>query len=115
MKGDCYMGEWKDGGADGYGVHVWINGDRYEGQFKHNLKNGQGKEVFSNGDVYIGSYVDGKPDGYGEYYWKNGTIYKGIDSINLGHFTMGLRNGFGVWTKYLSQSQQEYEQYRGMY
>jgi len=34
------MGEWKDGSADGYGVHVWINGDRYEGQFSDNLKNG---------------------------------------------------------------------------
>jgi len=41
-KGDSYIGEWKFGKADGYGVifyiyflflkvHVWINGDRYEG------------------------------------------------------------------------------------
>jgi len=25
------MGEWKCGKADGYGVHIWINGDKYEG------------------------------------------------------------------------------------
>ncbi len=45
-KGDSYIGEWKIGKADGYGVHTWINGnltinkkiqltfflgDRYEG------------------------------------------------------------------------------------
>ena len=30
-KGDSYIGEWKFGKADGYGVHTWINGDKYEG------------------------------------------------------------------------------------
>jgi hypothetical protein len=38
-KGDNYIGEWKDGKADGFGVHTWINGDRYEGEFKVKLKN----------------------------------------------------------------------------
>lgn len=37
-KGDSYLGEWKFGKADGYGVHTWVNGDRYEGQFKQCLK-----------------------------------------------------------------------------
>jgi len=39
LKGDSYIGEWKFGKADGYGVniiiilkvHTWINGDKYEG------------------------------------------------------------------------------------
>ncbi len=31
MNGDSYIGEWKNGFADGYGVHIWVNGDRYEG------------------------------------------------------------------------------------
>ena len=44
------MGEWKNGEADGYGIHTWINGDRYEGEFKNNLKCGQGREIFGNGD-----------------------------------------------------------------
>lgn len=26
-KGDSYIGEWKFGKADGYGVHVWLNGN----------------------------------------------------------------------------------------
>jgi len=36
------LGEWKNGKADGYGVHTWLNGDRYEGQFKQCLKHGEG-------------------------------------------------------------------------
>jgi hypothetical protein len=31
---DSYVGEWKKGKADGYGVHNWMNGDRYEGEWK---------------------------------------------------------------------------------
>ena len=27
--GDSYIGEWKNGQANGYGVHTWIYGDRY--------------------------------------------------------------------------------------
>ena len=34
MQGDSYLGEWKNGKADGYRVDTWLNGDIYEGQFK---------------------------------------------------------------------------------
>ena len=30
---DQYIGEWVNGYPDGYGIHIWINGDKYEGQF----------------------------------------------------------------------------------
>ena len=33
-KGDRYIGEWRNNKADGYGIHIWVNGDTYEGQFK---------------------------------------------------------------------------------
>ena len=26
QKGDSFTGEWKFGKADGYGVHIWVNG-----------------------------------------------------------------------------------------
>ena len=41
-RGDSYIGEWKFGMTDGYGVHTWINGDKYEGQFRSCLKHGEG-------------------------------------------------------------------------
>jgi len=31
---DSYVGEWKEGKAEGQGVHTWANGDRYEGEWK---------------------------------------------------------------------------------
>lgn len=36
--------------ADGYGVHVWRNGDRYEGEWRACLRNGNGSDFFSNND-----------------------------------------------------------------
>jgi len=57
------MGEWKNNKADGYGIHVWMDGDRYEGQWKACLREGQGKDYFANGDVLTGEYRDGKPNG----------------------------------------------------
>ena len=28
-KKDSYIGEWRNGKVDGFGVHTWTNGDRY--------------------------------------------------------------------------------------
>lgn len=28
-EGDSYIGEWRNGKVDGYGIHVWSNGDKY--------------------------------------------------------------------------------------
>jgi hypothetical protein len=60
---DTYIGEWKSGKADGYGVHSWSNGDRYEGEWKKCLKHGKGTDIFANGDKYTGEYREGKPEG----------------------------------------------------
>lgn len=76
LRNDSYMGQWKQGKPNGYGVHVW-NNDKYEGEFVNCLKHGQGSEYFNNGDIYIGQYVNGKPEGYGEYFWANGSEFKG--------------------------------------
>ena len=68
--GDSYIGEWKQGKTDGYGVHKYLNGDLYilynefiwtliiyilsiigdvyEGLFKTGLKHGEGAERFAN-------------------------------------------------------------------
>ena len=66
VKGDYYIGEWKENKADGYGVHVWKNGiriitlgDKYEGEWKECLKHGNGTDMYSNGDTYVGQYKYG--------------------------------------------------------
>ncbi len=41
--GDEYVGEWKQGKADGYGVMTWVMGTKYEGLWKENRRNGHGK------------------------------------------------------------------------
>lgn len=51
---DSYIGEWRNGKAEGYGVHTWSNGDRYEGEWKKCMKNGRGTDIFANGDKYSG-------------------------------------------------------------
>lgn len=62
-QGDCYIGEWYQSKAHGYGSHVWSNGDRYEGMWNMCLKHGRGSDIFANGDTYVGEYKDGKPEG----------------------------------------------------
>ncbi len=51
---ESYIGQWKASKAEGYGVHVWQNGDRYEGEWRACLRHGNGTDFFCNGDVYIG-------------------------------------------------------------
>lgn len=45
-KQDSYIGAWKQNKADGYGVHVWMDGDRYEGSWKACLREGYGTDFF---------------------------------------------------------------------
>ncbi|CDW89395.1 UNKNOWN [Stylonychia lemnae] len=91
---DSYVGEWKNGKADGFGVHTWSNGDQYEGEWKACMKHGKGVDLFANGDSYNGMYKDGKPHGEGKYVWTNGSYYEGT-------FRNGLKHGFGKWKKYV--------------
>ena len=37
-----YIGWWKEGFKDGYGVEGWENGDVYKGKFENNKKRGSG-------------------------------------------------------------------------
>ena len=100
---DTYIGEWKQGKADGYGVHSWANGDRYEGEWKICLKHGRGTDIFANGDKYTGEYKNGKPEGQGQYIWANGSFYEG-------GFKLGLKCGKGKWKKYVNSSPDKQKQ-----
>ncbi len=46
--GDKYVGEYKAGFWQGYGIYEYENGDRYEGQFSNGMKNGKGVFIYSD-------------------------------------------------------------------
>lgn len=57
---DNYVGEWFNNQPNGFGKHVWHNGDVYEGEWKMCMRHGKGCDTFAIGDNYIGEYFLGK-------------------------------------------------------
>ena len=49
-KKDSYIGEWKMGKPDGYGVHKWYNGNNY---FKVNKKICKNIKILKFKDLYL--------------------------------------------------------------
>ena len=72
-----YVGQVKDGKANGYGVALLNTGSRYEGQWKDNMRHGEGTYYWSDGQYYMGEYMNDKRNGQGTYYWPNGEKYAG--------------------------------------
>lgn len=72
-----YMGEVKDGKANGGGVGIWTTGSVYRGQWRNNLRHGEGTFEWADGERYEGTYVDGVRTGFGKYYWPSGDRYEG--------------------------------------
>jgi hypothetical protein len=70
--GNKYIGQFKNGKREGYGIMLFANGGRYEGNWKDNLAHGKGIEYYENGDRYEGNYYEDEEDGPGVYYYKNG-------------------------------------------
>jgi hypothetical protein len=83
-----YLGEVKDGKANGGGVGIWSTGSIYKGEWKENLRHGQGKYQWADGDVYEGSYVNDMREGEGVYHWTSGEHYDG-------EWSGDKRNGYG--------------------
>lgn len=77
--GGTYVGQWLDDKAHGQGVYTWPNGKKnksYVGQFKNNNFNGQGTMTYSNGDKYEGQWQDDKRHGQGTMYDSKGKAYQ---------------------------------------
>ena len=77
LEGDSYIGQWVLNKPNGFGKHLWGNGDEYEGEWKQCLRHGQGCDNFAIGDSYVGEYQYGKAEGFGQYMWSNGNVYSG--------------------------------------
>lgn len=85
-----YVGQFKDGKKQGYGVKTWQNGEQYIGQFDNDAKQGFGiykwapKGAAYPGDlragardVYIGEFYKDQRQGHGAYEWASGDTYRG--------------------------------------
>lgn len=72
-----YVGQVKDGKANGYGVAILETGSRYEGEWTNNQRHGEGTFYWADGEYYKGTYKDDQRNGYGSYYWTNGEKYTG--------------------------------------
>ena len=58
--GSIYVGESKNGKANGKGKYTWANGDVYEGEYKDDKKNGKGKFTYANGRVREEEWKEGR-------------------------------------------------------
>jgi len=72
-----YVGQVKNGQANGFGIALLDTGSRYEGQWKNNQREGEGTFYWPDGEYYIGAYSNDKRSGFGTYYWPNGEKYAG--------------------------------------
>lgn len=72
-----YVGQVKNGKANGFGIALLDTGSRYEGQWKNNQRHGEGTYYWADGQYYVGHYDKDKRNGQGTYYWPNGEKYTG--------------------------------------
>ena len=72
-----YIGQVKEGKANGYGIALLATGSRYEGNWKDNQRHGQGTFYWPDGEYYSGEYQNDFRNGFGTYFWPNGEKYAG--------------------------------------
>ncbi|PIB37736.1 MORN repeat-containing protein [Maribacter sp. 4G9] len=72
-----YIGQVKDGKAQGYGIALLDTGSRYEGNWKNNQRHGQGTFYWPDGEYYSGEFENDFRSGFGTYFWPNGEKYAG--------------------------------------
>nr|WP_299382306.1 hypothetical protein [Allomuricauda sp.] len=98
-----YVGQVKDGKANGYGVAILNTGSRYVGEWKDNNRHGEGSFYWADGQYYSGSYANDKRSGKGTYHWPNGEKFVGQwkDDERMGEGAFYGKKGdivaSGVW------------------
>ena len=78
LNGTKYVGEWKNGYAEGQGTLTSLNGYKYVGEWKVGMKNGQGTLTYPNGCKYVGEFKDDRYNGKGILTHPNGKVEKGL-------------------------------------
>lgn len=84
-----YLGEIKNGKAEGNGIGIWETGSIYKGNWKNNQRHGQGTYTWKDGHTYEGSFVNDIREGEGTYYWTSGEKY-------VGEWRNNQRHGQGI-------------------
>jgi hypothetical protein len=104
--GDKYVGEFKDGYMEGYGVYTWHSGEKYVGAWVKGLQAGYGTQYYADGTKSSGYWLDSKvpgtkytsaaciggdcENGYGVWVYDSGDMF-------LGNFKDGYRSGLGTY------------------
>ena len=79
---DVYVGEFKEGNYNGFGIYSYAVGDEYTGFFVDNRYQGFGHKVTEKYS-YIGQYNEGKAEGIGEkLFLKESKLYCGEYKFN---------------------------------
>jgi hypothetical protein len=77
--GDIFVGDVVAGSSDGNGIYIQKkNFEIYVGNFKNGKANGAGTIFLQNGDRYVGSVKDFKKDGLGIKYSEKGKVQEGL-------------------------------------
>jgi hypothetical protein len=89
--GASYVGDWELGYASGNGVFIDCLGNKYVGKFKMSMAHGTGTYTNTMGAIYEGEWRYDMQHGRGTEKWT------GSNSVFVGQFVDGLRNGQGTW------------------
>ncbi len=72
--GSIYVGTWKDNRKHGTGRYTWKDGSVYDGEYVDDMRNGRGTYFFTTGEKYVGEWRNDKREGKGTLYSKNGEV-----------------------------------------
>lgn len=97
-----FVGDVKEGKANGHGLALLSTGSRYEGDWKNNLRHGEGTFFWPDGQFYTGAYKNDKRNGEGTYHWPNGEKFVGLwkNDQRTGEGTFYSKEGkviSGIW------------------
>ena len=73
--GSEYVGQVKNGKANGKGTLTWPDGRKYTGQWENGNRHGKGTMTVPNGPKYVGEFKDDHVHGKGILYNPDGSVH----------------------------------------
>lgn len=94
-----YQGDLLEDTPHGYGIY-YIDGDKYQGRFENGYFSGRGTYFFEDGSRYQGSFKEDYFSGYGIMYYADGSSYEGNFKNDMpnGQGTLYYSNGLVAYT-----------------